>query len=294
MNIFKKFYKKLTRTSWHLGFVNGGLPGVFKDGPLEVSWVKSPYTDRWFADPFILDVTDDKIYLLVEEVQYAHPKGRITKLTINRESLKIEKRETLLETDSHLSYPFIIRENGRVFITPENANEGKQHLYEYDSVSEQLRFVQTICEDCVWDSTITDLFGPLLMFTAHKSDYFLDIYEWNEMSKRFVPMMSIPSKERNSRMGGAVFKYNDQIYAPFQNCTRTYGGNLDIKSIRYDQGYFNFNTVKKLFSPHQKYNEGLHTLNEHKGIVVIDVIGYNSRFGKMLATLSKNIKQLGK
>lgn len=286
MKYLKSLFRRLTRTSWHLGIVNGGLPGVFSDHPLDVSWVKSPYKDRWFADPFILDVTDEKYILLAEEVQYEHPKGRIVRLTIDRKSMAIEKRETLLETDTHLSFPNIYRRDGKIFITPENAQEGKQHAYEYDVTTGTLRFVQTICEDCVWDATITDAFDSrLLMFASHKSDYSLDIYEWNEEVKRFVPFKSVPSTGKNSRMGGAVFSYGDQFYAPFQNCTRTYGGNLDIKAINYVNDSFEFRTVKQLFSPHPKYKEGLHTLNEYKGVVIIDVIGYNSWVGNFLSRL---------
>ena len=284
----RNHYQRLTRTSWHLGFVNRGLQGVFHDDPLDVSWVKCPYKDRWFADPFILDVTDEKILVLAEEVRYKNPKGRIVKLTIDRESLAIEKRETLLETETHLSFPNIYRHEGRVFISPENAQEGKQHLYEYDLGSGELRFVQTICEDCVWDATITDVFGGnLLMFASHKNDYSLDIYEWNDEVKRFVSMRSIPSKERNSRMGGAIFSFDGKYYAPFQNCSRTYGGNLDIKTIQFENDEFSFSTVKKLFSPHPKYKEGLHTLNEYKGFVIIDVIGYNSYMGRFVSGLVK-------
>ena len=287
MKFLKSLFRRLTRTSWHLGFVNGGLQGVFKDGPLDVSWVKCPYKDRWFADPFILDVTDEEILVLAEEVRYNNPKGRIVKLTVNRENLAIEKRETLLETETHLSFPNIYRRNGGIFITPENAQEGKQQVYEYDLASGTLRFLQTICEDCVWDATITDAFDSrLLMFASHKNDYSLDIYEWNEDMKRFVPFKSIPSTERNSRMGGAVFSYEGSFYAPFQNCSRTYGGNLDIKAIQYEKGEFSFRSVKQLFSPHPKYKVGLHTLNEYKGVVVIDVIGYNFLLGKMLSVLA--------
>ena len=90
MKCLKSLFRRLTRTSWHLGFVNGGLPSVFSSDPLSVSWVKSPYKDRWFADPFILDVTDEKYIVLAEEVRYEHPKGRIVRLTINRENLSIE------------------------------------------------------------------------------------------------------------------------------------------------------------------------------------------------------------
>ncbi len=289
----RSLFRRLTRTSWHLGFVNDGLQGVFQDSPLKVSWVKSPYKDRWFADPFILDVTDEKFTVLAEEVRYKHPKGRIVKLTVDRKSLLIEKRETLLETNTHLSFPNIYRQDGKVFITPENAQEGKQHVYEYDSKSEKLRFVQTICDDCVWDATISDAFGSrLLMFASHKNDYYLDIYVWDDGVKRFVPMMSIPSTEKNSRMGGAVFSFEGRFYAPFQNCTRTYGGNLEIKAIQYENGSFSFHTVKQLFSPHPKYKEGLHTLNEYKGVVVIDVIGYNSWLGKRISVIVGLVKKL--
>lgn len=284
MEFLKSLFRRLTRTSWHLGIVNGGLPNVFGDHPLDVTWVKSPYRDRWFADPFILDVTDEKYIVLAEEVRYEHPKGRIVRLSIDRRSLEIEKRETLLETNTHLSFPNIYRRDGRIFITPENAQEGKQHAYEYDVASGTLRFVQTICEDCVWDATITAAFGSrLLMFASHKSDYSLDIYEWNQEVERFVPFLSIPSSERNSRMGGAVFSFEGLFYAPFQNCERTYGGNLDIKAIKYEGDSFVFSTVKQLFSPHPKFNEGLHTLNEYKGVVIIDVIGYNLWVGKMVS-----------
>ena len=133
---------------------------------------------------------------------------------------------------------------------------------------------------------------PFTQFASHKNDYSLDIYEWNDEVKRFIPFKSIPSAERNSRMGGAVFSYGSQFYAPFQNCERTYGGNLDIKAVKYEGDSFEFSTVKQLFSPHPKFNEGLHTLNEYKGVVIIDVIGYNSWVGKMVSVVVGLAKRL--
>lgn len=93
-------------------------------------------------------------------------------------------------------------------------------------------------------------------------------------------------------MGGAVFTYEGDYYAPFQNCSRTYGGNLDIKAIMYENDSFEFRTVKQLFSPHSKYKEGLHTLNEYKGVVIIDVIGYNSVFGKTVSVFVGQVRKL--
>ena len=57
---------------WNIGFVENTLDGVINGEPLKIKWLNHECKDRWFADPFILDVTDDKIYVLVEEYYYPH------------------------------------------------------------------------------------------------------------------------------------------------------------------------------------------------------------------------------
>ena len=293
MNL-KKIKQRIIASSWHLGFVVNGFDGVFQDGPLNIQWVNNPYKDKWFADPFILDVTDNEIFLLVEEFRYDNPVGRIAKLTVDRKTLDIVNLEIIIDTGSHLSFPNILREDGKIFIYPENSQAGRQDLYEYDCKSSKATFVKTICNDCIWDAVITDLFGKRQMFTAHTSDYFLDIYDWDEETSLFVHKQQIESKQKNSRMAGQFFKYKGEIYLPFQNCERTYGGNIDLKKVTFNNGQFSFETVKKLFSPHKKFNEGLHTLNEYKGVVVIDVIGFNHLAGKIISRIVKFVKKLKK
>lgn len=78
----KKYINQLTAVNWALGFVRGGMQSVMELDHLDVDWVKMP-KDRWFADPFILDVTDDEILLLVEDYAYATKKGVISLLHIS-------------------------------------------------------------------------------------------------------------------------------------------------------------------------------------------------------------------
>ena len=194
----KKLFSKVVRKSWHLGFVVGGLDAVFSDEPLNVMWVKNPYKDRWFADPFILDVSEKNIILLVEEFRYSHPVGRIARLTIDIATMTIVNMDIIIETGSHLSFPNILREDGKILIYPENANAGRQDIYEYDPVSHKASFAGTICNDCIWDATISDYFGKRMMFTANKNDYFLDIYEWSEKQSSFVLSHSIESEMKST------------------------------------------------------------------------------------------------
>ena len=298
--MLKKLIKRLSTNRWALGFVRGGMEAVMESDHLEIDWVKMP-KDCWMADPFVLDVTDNEILLFVEEMPYAVHKGIITLLHIDRKSMKITSRKVLLETSTHLSFPTIWRKDGHIYIYPENAQSGKLDLYEFNAKKEELSFVKTICDDVVWDSFITEAFGEPLMFTAAQDDYHLDIYQWNKKKERFVSCQQVISDIKNSRMGGAVFEYKGQYYYPAQNCEKTYGGAIDIKRIdvmRRDKSLnephalndvtFSFETVKHIESPNKRYPLGLHTLNEYKGAVVIDVKGY--RYGWLGAVVSKLAK----
>ena len=291
-----KIINKYGARCWALGFVRGGMDAVMKgispiedcklkNEDLQVDWVKMP-EDRWYADPFVLDVTDQEILLLVEDFGYDIQKGVISLLHINRSSMEITERKVLLELPTHLSFPAIWRKDGHVYVYPESAQSKKLDMYEYDPKKEELTFVQTICNDVVWDSYITEAFGKPLLFTAAKNDYQLDIYKWDDTKNRFVPSIAIISEKPNSRMGGAVFDYKGAFYYPAQNCEKSYGDSLDIKRINHANGKFDLGTIKHLNSPHPKYQLGMHTLNAYKGVVVIDVHGYRYPIvGPMIAWL---------
>lgn len=293
MKIIDKI-RSLADQCWALGFVRGGMETVMEGNRLDVDWVKMP-KDRWFADPFVLDVTDKEILLLVEELEYAKGKGIISLLHINRATMEITVRKPLLELPTHLSFPAIWRKEGRVYVYPESAKSGKLDMYEYDAEKEKLTFVKTICDDVIWDSYITEAFGEPKLFTAAKNDYQLDIYKWNTKKERFVPYQEIASEKPNSRMGGAVFEYKGEIYYPAQNCEKAYGGAIDIKRIVESRksivDRFSVETVKHLESPHPTMKLGMHTMNEYKGVVVIDVKGY--RYGKLGAFMTRlvNLKK---
>lgn len=284
MGLIRKI-KDIGNACWALGFVRGGMQAVMESDHLDVDWVKMP-KDRWYADPFVLDVTDNEILLFVEDYGYDTRKGIISLLHINRATMEIMSRKVILETPTHLSFPAIWRKDGHIYIYPESANSGKLDLYEFHPESETLTFVQTICDEVVWDSYITEAFGEPLLYTAAHNDNQLDIYQWNEDKSRYVPYLEIPSEKPNSRLGGAVFEYKDAYYYPAQDCNQNYGGGIDIKRIELAKERIReLEIVKHLASPNPRYPLGLHTLNEYKGVVVIDVKGY--RYGRIGAMMDK-------
>lgn len=280
--MIKKIVNKFSSLFWAIGFVEKGLEGVMHDDDIAVKWMKMP-KDGWFADPFILDVKTDEIDVLVEDLTVRPGKGVISLLKIDRHSMELLSKKTILELPTHLSFPCILREGEKVYIYPENALSGKLDLYEYHFDTESVSFVKTICDDVVWDSCMTDKFGDKMLFTAAHDDYILDIYRYDGGLDKYVPWKQVTSSKRNSRMGGQLFEYEGNVYYPAQDCEKNYGSAIIIKKIGYDGCDFEVKAIKRITSMHPKMKVGFHTINEYKGLVVVDVCGYRYQLlGKLL------------
>ena len=294
MNKLKQWYKKQLRHEWTLGFVENGLDGVFSDKPKYV-WVKNPYAEEcWFADPFILDVTDTTITLLVEEMRYAVHVGRIAKLTIDRGTMAITDMKIILEEPTHLSFPNILRENGKIYVYPENHDSGELNLYEYDEGKEQLVKVRTLCKQPLTDAVMTDVFGKRQIYSTqmpNPNGNVLNVYEANENGV-FIQSLSISFADKHARMAGQFFTYKGKIYRPAQDCNKVYGGAVVIEDVQFGADKIQIHYVKTLKSTHPVLRKGMHTLNECNGVVVIDVHGYRYFVGRATNLLVRIKKRL--
>lgn len=113
-NILYKLYWRLTVNEWQIGFPQTTLENIATGGDYKIAMLKGAPKGRWFADPFVLDVTPTHIILLVEEFVSASAKGRIARLTVSRKDYTLERNDTLLDLDTHLSFPTIVRQEDAV------------------------------------------------------------------------------------------------------------------------------------------------------------------------------------
>lgn len=283
------YWDNFCQKTWALGFVKGGMDAVFSDSPIEIDVVKNPFKDRWFADPFVLDVTEDKILLLVEELRYAHRVGRIAKLTIDRKTMTIERCDILLEGEHHLGFPNIKRQHGRIYVYPECCLDGDLKIYEYDPEQNCLSFCQVICDKGVWDATMTSLLGGRKLLGQYQNEFILDIFDWDDQVGRYVYSESVESPLQNNRLAGGIFEYKGTVYCPTQDCTEHYGGGVCLKKIEMKDGHVVLHEGKVLRSPISRYQEGLHTINAYKDVVVVDLRGWKNQSARYLYTLFRSI-----
>ena len=274
----KKLYDRITRDRWEVGFVEGGLPAVMGEDHLQVHWLKHAYRDRWFADPFVLDVTDAEIQVLAEEVRYETDKGRIVLLVVDRQSYTLKSLDIVLELATHLSFPAIWRENGRVFIYPESWRSSELSLYEFKDGHCDLTSKVVICDEPMADAIMTEHFGKRQLFSVQENDK-LRIYDFEAEKQRFVLSHEKPFGKATARNAGDFFEFESEIYRPAQVCVHRYGEAIEIQKVVWDNdNNFCFIPYKTLYSNHASLDVGMHTLNSYKGVVVIDVYGWNNAF----------------
>ncbi|MCR4847972.1 MAG: hypothetical protein K5920_03855 [Bacteroidales bacterium] len=270
MNHWKRIYGKFVQDRWDIGFVEGGLEAVMSNGELNIHWLEHPYKDRWFADPFILDVTDSEIVVLVEEYQYGINKGRIAALIVDKFSYELKELKIILELDTHLSFPAIWREGNRIYVYPESWASGRLCLYEWEGVDGKLKEVQVICDEAMTDAIMTDRFGKRMLFSTKRHDL-LRRFLYDSTSGKFVFSDEIKFDREIARNAGDLFDYCGEIYRPAQRCDHRYGEAIEIQKVSVNEkGEFNFVPMKSLLPPDSRW-DGMHTLNSFKEYAVIDV-----------------------
>ena len=296
----KHLYQKTQESIWKIGFIQNSLDDILNGKPLSFKWVKMQ-SDRWWADPFILDETETEIILLVEEFKYKQKRGTIAKLVINKKSMDVLSDEEILVLDSHLSFPAIKRRfnsndknNFDVFVYPENSKRGVLKEYHYDQEKNVLVDDKVICNEPLTDAIYTEMFGEPLLFSTKEPDpngNVLGVYrkklKANSLEKElFEQCGEVTFEEKIARNAGDWFKYKGKTYRPAQECEAEYGHGTYIQEITYDENNkFHFKNVRKLFSEDNVFDRGLHTFNISKDLIVIDVKGY--RYPKIARFLKK-------
>ena len=281
--------------NWNIGFCEQSPEDLIDRKVLnKVQWMKHPYRDRWFADPFILKVTDSEIVVFVEECQIERPKGILCELVIDRKTKRLKKRYVLLELDTHLSYPAIIHQCGKVFVYPENGASGKLNIYEYDEVAHKLVRPKIVLDKAVADSTIIKWGGKYnlvaTLFPQTQEQAFLfcsdNLFGHYELSST-IPFQS--SREY-SRPAGNWIVLGNQLFRPAQDCVKRYGAGISMMNVNLNGDNLQEECVFKLYPESRKYSRGLHTINFMSGICVIDGYGFLHPIARSLITSIRKLK----
>lgn len=273
------FFKNIKNGSfWNIGFCDYTPEMLIKNKALpKIQWMKHPYRDRFFADPFILNVTESEITVFAEEYVFDNPPGLIVELVLDKNTKQLKNRYELLRLDTHLSYPAIIRKGDEIIVYPENGASGRLNVYRYDAVRHKLIEPKSIHNEALYDATIYQKSdGSCLMVATKQPDNLENAYLFCAPSFEgpFSQIGESPFQPDRScaRMAGNFFEAFGQLYRPAQDCVSRYGAGTAI--MQFDATTHKERKVFTLRPQSYNYNLGLHTINFHDGLCVIDGYGY--------------------
>ena len=233
--------------------------------------------DRFYADPVPFR-WQSRDYLFFEELDYKTQKGIISAVAFDENSQPGEVIP-VLEEPWHLSYPFIIEDNGEIWMIPEASLSGKITIYKATKFPFSWEPYATLVSDVeAADATIIVKDNRYWMFAVIRdgnggySDT-LAIWSadkllgpWQEHAKN--PLIV---NDRTARPAGNMIWRDDKLYRPIQDCRNGYGAALNLARVtKLDDESFE-QVIETHLSPNVNWpGRKLHTLNSNGHLEVID------------------------
>jgi hypothetical protein len=254
---------------WTIGIAAAPISAFLREGTLpSIRWLPPRSGREYVADPFGISLPAGFL-VYAERFDYLRGKGAIVTLRFSTpDSQPVECRS--LELRSHLSYPFLLRDGGRLLGIPENFQSNSISMYDLDQDDPSAwRNCRVLVERFAGvDATVFQWDLRWWLFaTDHDSgpDSHLHIWHADTPDGPWIPHLYNPVKidARSARPGGTPFVADGRLFRPAQDCSRTYGGRVVINEIiTLGPDSFEENVVA-FVEPEEgsAWPDGLHTLS---------------------------------
>jgi hypothetical protein len=240
---------------------------------------KLPKNEFW-ADPFIY-YYDKDYYVFFENYNYKTQKGKISCGKVEGRNLVDIK--DVLEMEYHLSYPYIFKEDDKIYLMPETEKNNRLEIYECIEFPNKWELYSTAFDgEKVVDAFFyNDEQKQKWLFVNKKandncsSDSELYIYKVDSLKMdKMEPHKNNPViiDSRVARNGGPIFKYENKYYRPSQaNIDGIYGAALNINEInKLSIEEYNEETVVTVKPNFYKGLISMHHLHQVNDLFVFD------------------------
>ncbi len=263
---------------WRVGWRRHDGPGVMErldfGGP---AWTVLPDPGhRFFADPFPV-AWQGREAILFEDFDHRTGKGRISAV----EMVDGAPGDPLpaLEEPWHLSYPFLIAEDGQLYMVPEASLSGEVALYRCTGFPARWERCATLLRGVeAADATVFRHGGRHWLFAVTRDGrggYSDTLRIWH------APGLFGPYEEHglrpaaldvaSARPAGGVVSRDGALWRPFQDCAEGYGKALGLARIdRLDPDHFEETVVARMRPDAAWPGRRIHTVSRWGALECID------------------------
>lgn len=291
MNLYKKF---LIQT-YNVGIIKKSIREIISGGinQGDIVWLKHNFKDRFFADPFLVDEDKENYYILVEEFIFWEEKGKITLLTVEKQSFTLVNRKVIIEEHTHLSFPFCEFKGNTII--PESVLSGKTTAYLFDRSTLQVVGKKVILDEGLIDACFFEDSGKNKWILASNSiKPKEDLYLYRQLKHKYVKMNEgkpIMSSIELTRAAGRFFSVDGQLYRPVQDSSGRYGRQTKIVKIKqFNENGYEVEAIQTINSfKNPPFDETMHTFNVYDDCIVVD--GSKDYFRFPMKAIYKCIKK---
>jgi hypothetical protein len=219
------------RRQWSVGLRRRKADRLPQEDPRP--WrIASPPADRYWADPFVFQSDDDTLVFL-EQVRYADGKGELAVGRLERDG-GLSALEPIMSAPHHLSYPYVLRDEGQAFMIPESSEARRVELWAATDFPTGWMRAAVLLEDVrAVDASVLRHGGLYWMWVNQTCEggrlddetflYFSDRLEsgWTPH-----PRNPVVSDARRARPAGRPFLHGDLLIRPAQDGTGGYGSRI--------------------------------------------------------------------
>lgn len=242
----------------------------------QFTWLVPP-PDRYWADPFPIE-RNGRHFVFFEELVFASGKAHIAMVEVAPDGAR-SAPVRVLERDYHLSYPFLIEQDGELYMVPETQNNRSVELYRCIAFPDRWRLERVLLRGALCaDATFHRENGYWWMFVnvgvegvdAHDE---LHLFRADRLQGEWQPHRGNPVKSdvRCARPAGNLFRRDGILYRPAQIGAPLYGSGVSINRVLHlsPLAYLE-EEVERVLPPPSAGLLGIHTLNRAGDLSVID------------------------
>ena len=265
-----------------------------------IVWLPDPGPWRYLADPFAIR-HGDALHVFVEAYDYRTKHGFIERHELGPD-LEWRGREVALQAPVHLSYPFLIEEDGEIFMLPESHKAGELVLWRaVDFPRGWVREAVLLKDMPVAEASVIRHTGRWWMFytlvgSGARDQRELHLAHADRLAGPWTvhPGNPVLVDKAGARPGGTPFADGQgNLLLPVQDCHITYGGAL--RFLRFDRlepeavvcSHLPVSLTGGLAA--RDYPDGLHTFSACGDLTLIDVKRISRSYGRHLVNLQRRL-----